>query len=461
MKDTIIDLVEEEIPEGKKGFIAISAGAPQPKNSNDPKDKSFFNDVSDYAKTFLKGSVEGVTRLGRMMGPLPGKSNEDVYKEQTEFLDKELPTDEGFTQRGMRRGLKEIPSAIGTGGGGALGIGIRTAIGGFAGETAKEYGAPEWLQTAAEITSQIGPDITKKLLLKGSDKELIAVARKLGLSDEAITPLIQSEFKQKWLSKLTPRRGATQEALGKSKQELGQAYQGIQKSPAALGEISTEAGVKMIDDFDKILFEMPSNVRGKVKQDLDDLFKSGKEITGETLINFWADINHELSGNAKQLSLLKEPMREALKSIDPSMAKDFSVVNDLFSKYYKIQKRLEPNLMSDILGASEAIALLGSAVTGYYPTFLKFAGEKTARKLAQQMLINPRFQQLGNKMAQAMKDNKFQVVKKISDLISHEIRKTSPEIANQIDGISEDEFKEFLSSHQEKSNKEKMPGILK
>lgn len=64
MAETIFDLVEEEIPEGKEGYFELAKRAPA------PKDNSFFSSVSDYAKTFLKGTTEGITRLGRAFGPL-------------------------------------------------------------------------------------------------------------------------------------------------------------------------------------------------------------------------------------------------------------------------------------------------------------------------------------------------------------------------------------------------------
>jgi len=197
-----------------------------------------------------------------------------------------------------------------------------------------------------------------------------------------------------------------------------------------------------------LLFEMPSGVREKIATDLKDLYK--KPITGDSLINFVKDINHELGPKSKELSLLKKPIKEALETISPEMAKDFDLINDLFSRYYKISKRLEPNLMTDIIGASEAIALLTSLTTGYYPVMLKIAGEKTARVIAQQLLLKPRFQQIAEKTSEALMQNKFSVAKKLTDLMAHEIEKYSPELSGKLEGISEEDLSEMIKHHQEK-----------
>lgn len=443
MTGTIFDLIEEDLPEGQEGYFALAKNAPA------PKDNSFLNSVSEYAKTFAKGTAEGLTRFGRMMGPLQdihGRKTPEILEEQTGQLEELLPTDEGFGQSALRRGLRETPSILGLPGASLETI-PRIAGASVLGETAKELGAPEWLQTAAELTAYIGPDVTKKLLASGSNKELIEFGRKMGMSDEALTPLLQSETKQKWLSKLIPRRGATESALKKSKGELSDVYSSIQKSEEALVPISERSSENLLSKIDDILFEMPSDVRSKIRDDLKDLIS--KPITGESLINFWADINHNLGPSTKQLSLLKDPIQKTLTELSPSLSKDFSLINDLHSKYYKLAGRLKPNLMSDIVSAAEAIGVGGSTLlaltTGYYPTLVGIVAEKAAKKLAQQMILNPHLQQLSKKMVVAINQNKYSLAKKISEDFENEIKKFDPESAKKIRNLTDEELKEFFS----------------
>ena len=439
MRETIFDLIEDKIPEGKEGYFELAQRAPQ------PKEKSFFNDIADYGKTFLKGAVEGVSKLGRMMSPLqPGFGGaETSLEEQTETLNKLIPTDEGYAQKSLRRGLQEAPSVMASPFGSAIQTLPRAIVAGFLGEGAEELDAPEWAQTALELTAYMGPDITKKLLASGSNKGIIEAGRKLGMSDEALTPLLQSEFKQKWLSKLAPKRGQTQKALRGTQKALGESYEILKKSPNATLEISEKVNGRLINELKSHLSDMPRDVQSKISKDLSDLLNN--KITPNSLMNFYKDVSHSFSENTKQLSLLKEPIKKAIQTVSPELAKDFELVNNLYSKYSTIAGRLKPTLTSDIVRAAELLGITGSVLTGNYPTLTFILGEKAGKKLAQQMLINPRFQQLSKKMIVAMNENKFALAKKVIGELNGEILKFAPEAAEQLKELSLEDFEKLLN----------------
>src|SRR5216684_25862 len=442
MKDTIFDLIEDDIPEGKEGYFKIAEHAPE------PKDNSFLNSVADYAKTALKGTVEGISRLGSIMGPLPSnKSQQEQFEQQTENLNKLLPTQDDFGQRALRRGLSQAPTALSFPGS-TIATLPRAMAAGFLGEGAKDLGAPEWAQTAAELTAYIGPDITKKLLEKGSNKKIIESARRFGMTDEQITPLLQSEFKQKWLSKISSRRGKTEEVLKESKKGLSEAYDYVRQSMGKSNPISEKAKTSLLKEMTSVVEEMPSAVRELIKKDAQKLVN--KPITGDSLMNFYADINHYLSGKTKQLARLKDPIKKAISSISPQAGKDFQLVNDLYSKYHKIAARLKPNLTTDIVGASEALGTLFALTTGEYPLLVKLATEKTGRKIAQQMLLNPKFQQIGNKIVDAVNQNKFNIVKKLSESYAFLLKDIEPNLSEKLSELNEHELKDFFKHRQEK-----------
>lgn len=444
---TIFDLVQPELS-GKEGYLEIAKNAPQ------PKDNSFLSSVADYGKTILKGSIEGLSRLGKIMGPthdlprveqgklIAPRTSEQELEEQTESLDTLLPTDEGFVQSGLRRGLKEAPSMIGFPSGAPLQAGARTLIGGFAGEGAKELGLPEWAQTAAEITTQIGPDVTKKLLQSGKNKEIIEAGKKLGLSDEQLTPLIQSDFKQKWLTKLSPKRGATQKALQETKLGLGKIYSHLHNAEAASGEISESQNGKLINTIYDKLSKMPRGIQKKISGDLKDLLNN--KITGKSLINFYQDIGSHFGSKTKQLGLLKEPIKEALNSISPSLGKDFEMATELFSKYSQIAKKLKPTLVSDLIVAGEALGILSGIGLGY-PSLTTILSEQAAKKLSQQMLINPHLQQLSEKTLLALNQNKSVIAKKLIDSMAKILKKESPEASEKLKEISLEDLQQLIS----------------
>lgn len=441
---TIFDALEneseiipiEEKPSGKEGFFKAAANAPA------PKDDSFFNTIQEYGKSIIKGFAIGVHKFGRMMGPL--QEDRDTLEESKQALEEYLPTeDEGFGQKALRRGLEEAPSMMAQPFGNALQTLPRSIAAGFLGEGAKELGAPEWVQTAAELTAYIGPDLTKKLLVSGNNKELIEATRKLGMSDEAITPLLQSEFKQKWLAKVAPKRGATEKALRGTKEALGEAYDTIRKGSKAGVEVSEKVNGHLINDLKAAMAEMPRDVQGKISKDLEDLLAN--KITPNTLMNFYKDVNAALGGSTKQLTLLKEPIKKAIRSVSPELAKDFEFVNELYGKYSTIAGRLKPNLTSDIISAAEALGITGSVLFGNYPTLIGIIGEKAGKKLSQQMLINPHFQQLSQKMVVAINQNKFGLAKKITEELNKEIAKFSPEASEHLQELTLEDFKRMTN----------------
>ena len=126
---------------GKYGFVHQ-----YPNSSKIEETPAWMSSLKEYGKTALKGTVEGVSKLGRMMGPLEtGKSSQEIQENQTNVLNELLPTEDTFGERGLRRGLNMAPTMMGFPGG-AIQSGIRSGIAGFVGETAKELGAGEGLQ---------------------------------------------------------------------------------------------------------------------------------------------------------------------------------------------------------------------------------------------------------------------------------------------------------------------------
>lgn len=440
MTNTIFDLVDEDFGKGKEGYMKLAGNAPA------PKDDSFLSSVGEYAKSALKGGVEGLTRLGHIMGPIQdtyGKPLSRIREEQTEAIDELIPTENpSLGQRGLRRGLAMAPEMAAFPGSGIQAL-PRSIAAGFLGEGAKDLGAPEWAQTAVELTAFIGPDVTKKLLSAGKSKDIVDAGRRMGLTDEQITPLMQSGTRLKWLSKLAPKRGSTEKALQSTKNALSEGYNTLKESASASSALSEAGKEKMIDSLALTFKNMPAGVRSKMRQDTADLLNS--PITGESLINYWQDINHNLGPKSKQLSLLKKPIKEAIQSVSPELAKDFEMLNALQSKYYPVAAKLRPTLTSDIVKAAETLGLIGGVAFGHYPSLLAIAGEKGARKLAQQMLINPRLQQLSSKMVDAINTNKFGVAKKVYDLFTREVLKLDSSYKDKIEDISEEDLMDLFS----------------
>lgn len=399
--------------------------------------------TKDFGKNILKALIKGTHKLGRMIGPTIGpetfgKSEQQIQEEYAKQWEELLPSGPGGAiSRTIERTLEEGPSLAALFPGGLTGgTAARIGLSSMAEQIAEEFGAGELGQTIAGLTAFMGPDLTKKLLTTGKNADLIRAGKELGLTTKQIAPLLNSEMKQRWLSKLATRRGRTQKILGETKKALGQAFEGLKKGEETI--LSSQEGSTLISDLQEKLFNMPSNVREKIATDMQDL--ASRPINSESLINFWQDINANLGPKTKQLVNLKAPIKEALAKINPKIANQFEMANKLYGKYSDIAARLKPNVMSDILGASQVLKFIGGIAFGFYPILVEAIGEAGAKSLAREMLINPRFQQLSRKLVNSLNQNKIAAVKKITDSLIKEVRPKSAEAAKIMQSINWDEW---------------------
>jgi len=421
--------------EGKEGYLDIVQ-----KEQHQLRDDSVWSSIKGYGKTIAKGLFEGGVKMGRMVGGrVPdikkGMTAEDVMKQLqnpqdiedvTADLDRLLPTEESFGQKAIRRGLRQLPSNMALPGA-AVQTAVRTGLAGLAGQTAQELGAPEYVQSLAELGMYIGPDLVQKLVAAGKNKELIEIGKRLGISDEALAPLLRQGKEQALLAKVAPKSGQTERILANTKEELGSAYSTMQKSSEAQKVISSQNSAKLMANLRNELKQMPSEVSSKIEKDFDQLI-SKQNISGDDLIDFYKKVNYYTGSGTKQLSTLKGPIKEAIETISPELGKDFETINKLFSRYYKISSMLKPTIKSQIIEAGAHLAILHDVLTGFPATTSALIGSKMARDL----LLKPRFQQLSIKTVDALNKNAPQIalksIQEMADLMSKYDEKASDDL---------------------------------
>lgn len=338
---------------------------------------------------------------------------------------------EGKTPLGRvaSRGAEVVGEALATGGGPRV---LAFSGGsGLAGQSIREGGGSEGLASAVEIVGPIASSgISKKLVpSSGASKKIVEAGRKVGLSENQITPLIQGEKKIATLSKVARKGDKTKKLFSSIKEDLGNSYDTIKKSPAGQSKISDAGGVKLSQRFSDIKNDLqktlkPSPDKQAAIDFISDASKKAKikGATGEDLVNFWQDINksvnwNSIDGGKKQLARLKQPILEALEGISPELAKDFDMTNQLYSKYAQVAKKLKPDMVDAIINKSEILAIPVSALSLVQgnPFALKaLAAESAIRTLSTEMLINPYFQNISSKLVKNFNQGS---VKSISEIM--------------------------------------------
>ena len=307
------------------------------------------------------------------------------------------------------------------GGGAALPIGMggkaaaTLAGAGAAGQTLREAGAPEALATGTEIAGTVLPSaISGKVLPRAKEAKALAEGgRALGLAERELSPLLKSQKEITTLSKVARKGGKTKEIFESIKSKLGDSYDTLKKSPGAQKNIDPKQSSTLIRKFVDIETDLGKTLQPSpdkeaalkfVRGATDKLIKDG--ATPEELINFWQDINksvkwNSIQGGKKALARLKEPILEALKEVDPNMAKNFELTNELYSKYAQVAKKLKPDLIDSFVTKAEITAVVPAAVglaQGNPWIFAGLAGEAAMRTLAREMIVNPYFQNVSNKL---------------------------------------------------------------
>ncbi len=440
-----------------------------------------------------KGLLNGLQQFGQAFGPLPqdntgmlieylkqqggeGAQQQtfEEYAQQNqkpsfgETLNQLLPTNEGFAENTIARAGNILPflltgnfGGVGKVAGQTLAEGAQLSSGplkevliqgakdlisplgralgaGASGAAAESYGAPEWLQSLAEIPAQLTPSFRSKILPNKAQQPLVEQARNLGLAEKEIAPLIQSERKQKVLGLVASRSGKTQENLSNSYDAVGRVYGQLSNRPEAKQILNTNQSNKVISEIQSRISNMPSQLRNTISTDLTDLVN--EPITGKSLINFYQDVNYYVGKGDKQLGLLKEPIIAGLAQLSPKLANDFNMTNKLYSNYHLIAKNLKPSITSDLIEGSEALRLLYGTFTGNFPLILETVGEGAARKAASQLLVNPRFQNLSKQMVQALNQSKFGVAQRILNPMIELAAEKAPEVAAKLQQVNLNKF---------------------
>lgn len=416
--------------------------------SFDEKDISRFRSIiSAPIKGLIKGGIDVAKFIPKLVNFHPGQiipyaiSKKSLLPKQIEepiqqglekaeqFSEEMLPTRPEFLESGLERGGKLAgPVLVGaaTGGGGLLPGLISSAIGGFAGQGIEEAGGGPLLQALGEISPFAAPSLARKIIPASAEQaKFLAFGRGKGLSEEQLAPLMPESAKKRFFGKLASSNENTQDILKGTREGLQNIFQSVERSPQAKQFLSQKELNKFAIDMNALGKKMPFNIRSQLKNDAKDLVNAAKQkggVSGEELMNFYHDISSRYNLGRSQLELFKNPIRSALKSINPEMASDFDTVNKMYQKSIQIGRILKPSQYEQLISLGEAYET-GAAIGGLDPgRLIKILGMVGFRKFSEKMLTSPRLQNLIKKTQVAIEKNKLPLIKELGEQILREYR---------------------------------------
>lgn len=346
----------------------------------------------------------------------------------------------GASQEAVRRLTRTGGQALM--GGGFLEPLLREGMGLAGKETAKAFGAGETGQAVADIVGSLAPIPRAGVKAPKQLQEGVDLLKKAGRTAEDITPLIAGEKRTApLLAKVASKGERTQESLRTAKEAIGDVLTHVETRPEAKQAINPKTYNNLIEKIEKRFEKLDSKDLNAIKEDYGRFLETPG--TSEDLIRFYRNINKK---GREGLGILKGPIQEALSQTNKELGKDFKLANDLYSKYKKISTRLKPSLANDIIEASIPIQFLGGFITGNSPLMVAAIGEAAAKKVSQQMLTNPRYQNLASKMVSSFNSGQIKAAEKILNQMSKELSKESPEAAKELRKIEMKDLKSLLEA---------------
>lgn len=346
----------------------------------------------------------------------PDISRLPTSKEAQKAIETFIGIGEGKTPAGRiaGRGAEFVGEGLAIPGGGLKSL-ATLAGAGTAGQATRELGGPESLASGVEIVGSIAPSVVQgKIVPRGSlANQIVDAGRKVGLTEKEITPLIQGERKLSTLSKVARKGTKTKKLFESIKEKLGDSYATIKSNPESKIKIPNADQIRLRKEFGNIRNELSKTLAPSpdkeaalkyIETALDNL--RNIDVTPEHLVNFWQDINksvkwNSISGGKKALAELKKPVSDIFNKINPKLAKEFENTNLLYQKYSNISKKLRPDFIEALVNKGELLALPASGIAlaqGNPRLLTGLASESSMRILGREMLINPYFQNISNKL---------------------------------------------------------------
>lgn len=347
---------------------------------------------------------------------LPNYARLPTTQDVEEFIGETDP--QSMPERYAQRVGRSLGSGISFG---ALGPQSLATLGTAAGigQSVKEMGAPDWVADTVELLSVFAPaGFANKVVTPEKQRALVDYARSQGLNEREIVSLLQGKGKLNTLSKIAKKSGKTERLLSSLEEKTGGAFDHLKKQASNLPRLPFEQVENLENKFGEILSDLRTTLKPSPDKEgaikfiegaLENLRNRG--ATPEELINFYQDINSSINwraihGGKKKLAALKEPILETIRETNPTLAKDFELTNELYSKYKQLGKALKPTVVDKFLDKGPAAALALGIATFNPGVIGKYLTASAARSVASSLLTNPRAQNVSRKILTAMNENK-------------------------------------------------------
>ena len=316
-----------------------------------------------------------------------------------------------------------------------LGMALTPAL--FARLTSQPSRFSSALRGLTPESTALGRQIPQRLGRHFSQEQIVAEGRRIGLTDEEIAPLLNSQWKTRLWARLARKGTRSQDVLRQTQQGIGRAYDLLRDSEVAAQPFAEPLQRTTLANLYQRLRDLPAIVRHGIIEDTQTLLRE-LHLNPRNLMRYRQNIQATIRSDPErygQLSRLIGVIDEALLNSSPQFARAYHGINRLYEQFARISRAMRPTTFDMFIRGGEALAAIRSIVTLNVPLMTSIAGEAAARSMARELLINPHFQQLGTKLVHALNRNQIGLAAKIAESMSKKIRPYSEKMADEIDDI--------------------------
>lgn len=375
-------------------------------------------------RSLISAPIKGAVKAGQELARATSMFSTSPFSPQLEerLTEELLPTQEKLPEELLERGGK-LATYLAGGEGSLLSKGLRSGVGALAGQTVKGLGGGEIAQDIAELASMSAPDLAKNLVAKKSQSRVVNFLKNKGWTDREITPLIQDPKKIARYAKFSSK-GEKVASLNKDiYNKFDSLYSDVRSTGESLPALKGEQVDSFLGDFENIWEKIPRRYRRKIQGEVDDLFNSPMKFSD--FVDFNQAVNAEIGaeeGGRAVLGRLKEATQDAQRMISPELSEELALTNELYSRRANFAKHMKPKQIDDLAEAGKIYGLAAGIADGNFGIIKGVIGLTGARKLAREILINPRLQNISDKMLKAFQENKIPTAMKLYELFEKESR---------------------------------------
>jgi len=365
-------------------------------------------------------------------------STQEIQK-QVESFDPRLAP-QGPVEEITRRGGQIAPNLIG-GGTTLPEKGVRALVSSAAGKGAKELGLGDTGQAIFEILGQVTPtSLSKNIIGKNPQQQSnIDFLRNKGLSEKEIAPLIiEDDFGSKVLQFFSSKGKKTQGAIKDSKGALDLVFDSLKNSPNAEIKLTGQQSGKVTNNLTKTLSKLEqSEAKRNALVDVKDFI--GSNQTTQDVIDLYRKIGKIFKGDVSVGQKLKTSLSSVLKEVSPELSSEFERLNKIYSNFAKVRQNLAPETVDSLLKSPKtAVKLVTSAIYGLGGAATSLATAGITSKASRELLINPKFKNLGTKFTAALKNESPKLMRSVLDSFANSI--DDEELKKEIKSLKPEDF---------------------